>query len=160
MKSSLPHPRAVVPCAIMTPRPIHILCVDDNELVCGALERKFAGDDDFVWCGSLPDATDLLAKVADCNAHVVLLDLDMPGPDPLAEAGKLIRAMLQCRVVVLSGRYSETLVERALAIGAAGYLSKAEASSEIIEAVHKAAAGEVVLGHEVRIAFGLRTSVR
>lgn len=80
----------------------------------------------------------------------------MSGPDPLSEMKRLLEALPQCRVIVLSGQMNESLMDRALGNGAAGYLSKAEASTEIIEAVEQAAAGAVVLGSEVRMAVGLR----
>lgn len=134
----------------MTITPIRVLCVDDNELVCAALERKFSGATGFEWCGALPDASTLVRRALECRPHVVLMDLDMPGLDPLSQVRSLGQAVPGCRVVVLSGLLTESLVERALAAGAAGYLSKAASSQEIVEAVERAAAGEVVLSAEVR----------
>jgi two-component system response regulator DesR len=140
----------------MEATPIRVLCVDDNELVCGALQRKFAGAQGFEWCGALPDASTLIPRALELRPNVVLMDMDMPGPDPLSQVRRLGEALPGCRVVVLSGLLTETLVDRALASGAAGYLSKAASSSEIVEAVERAAAGEIVLGTEVRMCFGTR----
>lgn len=144
----------------MAVAPIRVLCVDDNQLVCDALERKFAGLDGFHWCGALPDAGLLTQRALEVRPHVVLLDMDMPGPDALEEMQRLLKVMPECRVIVLSGLLTETLVERALSSGASGYLSKAAASSEIVDAVERAAAGETVLGMEVRIVYGGRIPAR
>jgi two-component system response regulator DesR len=137
----------------MAATPIRILCVDDNELVCGALQRKFAGTSGFEWCGALPDASVLVPRALECRPHVVLMDMDMPGPDPLGEVRRLGGVLPECRVLVLSGLLTASLVERALAAGAGGYLSKAAASSEIVDAVERAAAGEMVLSPEVRMYY-------
>jgi DNA-binding NarL/FixJ family response regulator len=131
--------------------PIRILCVDDNDLVLGALERKFAALPGFEWCGTLPDASGLLAQSQACRPHVVLLDLDMPGPDALSQVRELRRSLPQCRVLVLSGMLTEAIVERAVDAGAWGYVSKGEASGEIIDAVRRVAAGQFVLSREVQM---------
>jgi DNA-binding NarL/FixJ family response regulator len=131
--------------------PIRILCVDDNELVCQALERKFAGLDGFEWCGSLGDAADLVQRTVECEADVVLLDVDMPGPDALSCIPLIQKARPECRVVVLSGMLTQALVDKALDAGASGYLSKADSSGEIIEAVRRVAEGEIVFSPEVRV---------
>jgi two-component system response regulator DesR len=136
--------------------PIRVLCVDDNELVCGALQRKFSDNPGFEWCGALPDAAMLVPRAMECRPHVVLLDMDMPGPDPLGELRRLGQSLPACRVVVLSGLLTASLVDRAVAAGATGYLSKAATSAEIVDAVERAAAGEVVMGQEVRVCLGDR----
>jgi DNA-binding NarL/FixJ family response regulator len=134
----------------MSPR-IRIVCVDDNDLVCGAMERKFSGNPAFEWCGALPDAHELVDRIVEIKPDVLLLDLCMPGPDPLEQVPKIIRAVPECRVIVLSGVVSPTLVERAFKAGARAYLSKADASAEIVDAVERTAAGERALGTEVRM---------
>jgi DNA-binding NarL/FixJ family response regulator len=95
--------------------PNRVLCVDDNELVRDALERKFRGMPEILWCGCLPDVSNLVARAAEARANVVLLDLEMPGPDPLVAPRRLTRSLPQCRVLVLSGTATESLVDRALA---------------------------------------------
>jgi two-component system invasion response regulator UvrY len=85
---------------------------------------------------------------------VVLLDLDMPGRDTLEVIRELAAADPSVRVVVLSGLLNPPLVNRVLAAGAWGYLSKGETSGEIVEAVRRVASDEPVLGPEARTVYG------
>lgn len=135
----------------MIENPIRILCVDDNELVCGALERKFTTDRGFEWCGSLPDASRLLEWAKEHRPNVVLLDVDMPGPDPVVVLRKLSTSLPEVRTVVLSGHISQSLLDRVFAAGAWGYLSKGDDSTTIVDSVRRVASGEFVLGPEVQV---------
>jgi PAS domain-containing protein len=136
------------------PDGIGVMAVDDNELVRDALERKFSGLDGFRWCGSLGCADSLMDEVRKRRPHILLLDLDIPGSDPLTAIPRLGKVDPVLRVIVLSGLLTPALIERALAAGAAGYLSKADAHVELADAVERAFRGETVLGTEVRHVLG------
>jgi CheY-like chemotaxis protein len=136
------------------PDGIGVMAVDDNELVRDALERKFSGLDGFRWCGSLGCADSLMDEVRKRRPHILLLDLDMPGSDPLSAIPRLTKVDPVLRVIVLSGFVKPALVERVLAAGASGYLSKADAHAELADAVERAFKGQTVLGTEVRHILG------
>ncbi len=134
--------------------PIRIMSVDDNQLVREALERRFTATEGFEWCGALPDARGLLARAREWRADLILLDLEMPGPDPFAAIKSLARRLPGAKVVVLSGSVTPGLVAKALGAGACGFLSKADEVRAMVEVVHEVAAGKVETGPEVRAVCG------
>lgn len=134
--------------------PIRIMSVDDNKLVREALERRFTATEGFEWCGALPDAKGLLARAREWRADLILLDLEMPGPDPFAAIRRLARHLPGAKVVVLSGSVTPGLVAKALSAGACGFLSKADEVRAMVEVAHEVAAGKVQVGPEVRAVCG------
>ena len=69
--------------------PIRVMCVDDNDFVAEAIRRKLSVDPGFAWAGWLPEARQLVEKVKENKADVVLLDIDMPGKDSFEALGEL-----------------------------------------------------------------------
>lgn len=137
----------------MTPA-IRVLCVDDNPLVADALALHLEGAGGFAWLGSRPDASSLAVAALELLPDLVLLDVDMPGPDPFEALLELGRVVPSARVVVLSGHVRRELVDRALEAGAWGYLSKGESPQAILEALRRVHAGEVVIGGDARASLG------
>lgn len=135
-------------------RLIRVLCVDDNPLVAEALAMHLEGAGGFDWIGQRPDATSLASAAVELAPDLVLLDVDMPGPDPLEALVELGRIAPSARVVVLSGHVRRELVDRALEAGAWGYLSKGESPRAILEALRRVHAGEVVIGSDARASLG------
>lgn len=129
--------------------PIRVLCVDDNGLILDALARQVAGQTDMLFVGGLPTAETLVSEVAAKHPDVVLLDMNMPGPDPVAAIAELQRAHPEVRVLALSGYVRADIVDRVTAAGGMGYLSKGEPPTFIMNAVRRAVAGEFVLSPEV-----------
>ncbi|MEM7228654.1 MAG: response regulator, partial [Planctomycetota bacterium] len=66
----------------MTQPPIRILCVDDHSFLVAGLRAKIEAELDLEFVGSLGSATTLVQEVAAKRPNVVLLDIEMPGPDP------------------------------------------------------------------------------
>lgn len=126
--------------------PIRVLCVEDNQLVAEAIERKLSGDPRFESAGWVNTQPALTERLASSQVDVVCMDLDMPGQDTL-EMIRFIRAEHpECRVLVLTGRLGASYVDAAVAAGANGYLSKADESRVILDSIARVRAGEFVLG--------------
>jgi CheY-like chemotaxis protein len=69
-------------------------------------------------------------------ADLVLCDIEMPGRDGLGTINELRRAYYGVKVVAMSG--SDVMLEVAIALGAAGTLSKPFAMAELLSAVDRA----------------------
>jgi signal transduction histidine kinase/DNA-binding NarL/FixJ family response regulator len=140
-----------------TPRPrasagrdVRLLCVDDNALVLASLARMAAIAGDIRVVGTLARADSLVSAAEELKPDVVLLDLEMPGLDTM-EAIRLVRGKVpRARVVVLTGTINPGAVTRALRAGAAGFVTKADAESEILDAVREAARGRTALSTEAK----------
>jgi DNA-binding NarL/FixJ family response regulator len=133
----------------MADEPIRVLCVDDNDFVAEAIRRKLSLNPGFFWAGWLPDAKDLVEKVSESKADVVLLDIDMPGKDSFEALAELAAACPQARVIMLSGYIRSDYIDRAVEAGAWGYVSKNENTDTILAAIQQVARGQFAMGSEV-----------
>jgi two-component system response regulator DesR len=132
------------------PRPIGVLCVDDNPLVAEAVAAKLRLEGGFEWMGHLAAADDLAATVLQRRPSIVLLDIDMPGLDPFDAMHDLLECCAECRVIVFSGLVTQELLERAIRSGAWGYVSKSDGEEAMIDSIRLVALGEFALSPEVR----------
>ena len=95
--------------------------------------------------GESADGLQALDRIRELRPDLALLDLRLPGLDGIEVLRALGEETLDTRVLLLSAYSDGALVYEALEAGAAGYISKDAAASEIVAAIRSAAAGETVL---------------
>jgi DNA-binding NarL/FixJ family response regulator len=129
--------------------PIRVLIVDDDPLVRSGLAMLFAATDDIRVVAESSDGSEVGPAVDAYGPDLVLMDIRMPKLDGLA-ATELLRARDAAPdVIVLTTFDADEHVLRALRAGASGFLLKDTPPGEIVAAVRKVAAGEVMLSPEV-----------
>lgn len=133
----------------MTPS-IKVLCVDDNFLVTEGLKTKLSMSGGFEWVGQLPNAEGLVELVQKTKPDVVLMDIDMPGPDAFEALRELSSLCPDVRTIMISGYVRNDLIDQAIEAGAWGYVAKGEAAEAIVDAIRRVARGEFALGPEVQ----------
>lgn len=97
-----------------------------------------------------------LAEIARAEPDVALLDIQMADLDGVQVARVIERESRSTRTLFLSAYYDQEIVYKALAAGAAGYLSKDARGNEIADAVVAVARGETVLGRDIQAAVAQR----
>lgn len=137
----------------MGSKSIKVLCVDDNDFVAEAIERKLRREPGFEWAGWLPDTTNLTERVRESGTEVVLLDVDIPGRDSFEALAELSSAEPSIRVIMLSGHVRSDYIDRAVEAGAWGYLSKGEENDVILGAIRRVAEGGFALGNEAESVY-------
>lgn len=135
------------------PTPIRVLVIDDNELVCDAMARKLCAPL-FDYLGSSTSLEGIDEVLDELRPQVVVLDLGLPGCDPLEWLRGLSRRPDRLRVAVLSGHIDPQSVRRAVAAGADAYLSKSEPSAVLVDLLVRVAGGERVLSPDVQAYVG------
>jgi hypothetical protein len=83
--------------------------------------------------------------VPDLDPDVVILDISMPGLNGFETADELKRSGSRARIVFLTMHQDDTFVAKAIGCGAAGYVPKMNAWSDLAPAVHHALAGRQYL---------------
>jgi two-component system response regulator NreC len=144
------HSHAVSTAFTMTtPRTIRILCVDDHAFLADGLKARFSMEKDLECVGRLSTADNLVDEAKRCRADIVLLDIEMPGPDPFEAAADLKRRLLDVKVIILSAYVRDHYIDAAYKSGCWGYFSKSDDTAEIVGGIRKVASGQFAMGPKV-----------
>jgi two-component system nitrate/nitrite response regulator NarL len=100
--------------------------------------------------GSAGNGREALEQIRRVQPDVALLDVKMPELDGIAVVRAVTRDALPTRIVFLSAYVDSAVAYRALAEGAAGFLSKEASATAVCDAIVAAARGETVLSPEVQ----------
>lgn len=120
---------------------IRIFIVDDHPMIMEGLIFTMQGAGDIEIVGTAGDAETALDMLSDLNPDLILLDLTLPGMSGLDLATRLHRENPAIMVVILTANTDETSIQKAIAAGARGYLSKDAGRTELLEAIRKVAGG-------------------
>jgi DNA-binding NarL/FixJ family response regulator len=131
----------------MTTRMIHVLLVDDQELVRAGLRTLAEHDGDITVVGEAADGRSGLGVVRGQRPDVVLMDIRMPVLDGIAATKAIVDdpALADVRVVVLTTFDEDENVMAAIRVGAAGYLLKDVSPIDLREGIRLVAAGDALL---------------
>jgi DNA-binding NarL/FixJ family response regulator len=125
--------------------PIRVLLVDDHAVVLEGLVMVLSRFDDLELVGTASGGAEGVARAAELQPDVVLLDLSMPDVDG-AEATRRIRAdQPQSKVLALTAFLEHRLVTEVIEAGATGYLLKSASGNELAEAIRTVASGGTIL---------------
>jgi two-component system response regulator NreC len=124
---------------------LRILLVDDHPVLRTGLRTLLEQESDMKVVGEAADGHEAVALAKRLRPDVIIMDISMPGLDGL-EATRQIRALdLPVHVLILTVHAQERYLFPVLKAGAAGYLNKTAADSELITAVRTVAAGGAFL---------------
>jgi DNA-binding NarL/FixJ family response regulator len=126
---------------------ISLLIVDDHEVVRAGLKSLLQGTDIRIIAEADNGATGLKLTIKH-KPDLVLLDVRMPDTDGLNCLARIKLDLPNIPVVMFSAYDNPTYVARAVALGAAGYLSKAASKKEIVDAIHAASKGDSIWTRE------------
>ncbi|WP_277182936.1 response regulator transcription factor [Caballeronia sp. BR00000012568055] len=118
-----------------------VLIADDHTLVRAGLRHLLDHESGFEVVGEGNDAASTLALVRQTAAHVLVLDLSMPGRSGLELLKQIKDEKPALRILVLTMHAEQQYAARAFKAGASGYLTKESASSELVSAINKVASG-------------------
>jgi two-component system response regulator NreC len=122
---------------------IRVIVADDHGIVREGLRVLLRSAPDITVVGDAESGPAALALAQRLAPDVVILDLDMPGGDG-ATALRTIQAKTpNVRVLILTMHAEHERLLPLLEAGARGYLSKAAASVDLIEAIRVVASGEI-----------------
>jgi DNA-binding NarL/FixJ family response regulator len=122
-----------------------LLLADDHELVRRGLRLILDAQPDLEVVAEAADGEQALERGLDGRIQLAVLDVAMPGMSGLQVAAELTRRRPELRVLMLSVHDDEHYLYEALRAGAAGYVLKASASHDLVEACRAAMRGEPFL---------------
>ncbi len=120
---------------------IRVLVADDHKVVADGLCHLLEAQPDIDVCDAVRSGRDAVRRTSELHPDVVLMDINMPDLNGI-EATRLIRERDPgVRVLMLSVHADPMHIVRALRAGAAGYVPKSSAGSDVVEAVRTVQAG-------------------
>jgi two-component system, NarL family, response regulator NreC len=132
-----------------TPGKIRIVIADDHQVVRRGLQLLLDGEDDFEVVAEAGDVDTARRYVRGHHPTVLVADLNMPGGPILTAIPELRREAPDTQIVVLTMQEDPAYAREALRSGALAYVLKEAAEGELVEAVRRAASGEIYLNPQL-----------
>ena len=129
--------------------PVRVLLADDHNLVRAGLRKLLESMPDIEVVGEASSGLEILELAARLQPKIVLMDIAMPGLNGLEAMARLRESAPDIQVLILSMHQSEEYVRRALLQGAAAYLLKDAAPTELELALKAVLRGEIYLSAAV-----------
>jgi two-component system response regulator NreC len=132
--------------------PVRILMIDDHRIVTDGLHLLLGGQPDMRVVGEARTLDAALALALEPDPDVILADLVL-GPAHGADLVTALRGRFPHAAVLVLTMVDDWIVVRSvLTAGAKGYVPKAAAGADLIDAVRRVARGEDYLHHSVGVA--------
>lgn len=116
---------------------IRVLCVDDHAVLVEGIKAHFAIDGGMEVVGRLATAARLVEEVERLRPNVVMLDIEMPGPDAFEMADRLHQSHPEVRIMMLSAHVRDGFISASFKSGASAYFSKSDELEDITHGIHE-----------------------
>ncbi len=121
---------------------VTVFLVDDHPVVRRGLSALLGLEEDMEVVGEADTGRAAVALTRKTLPEVVIMDLSMPLLNGAEATRQIHQAIPAVKVLVLSSYGDEESVERLMQAGAAGYLTKESAATELIQAVREVHRGK------------------
>jgi two-component system response regulator NreC len=129
--------------------PVTIVLAEDHRVVRAALALLLEGHAGLTVVAETGTVAETERQVAVHHPRVLVLDIDLPDGSAIPAIPRMLQAAPQTRIVILTMHTDPGLAREALRAGATGFVLKEAAESELIDAIHAAAAGRTYLNPEL-----------
>ncbi len=126
-----------------------VIAIDDHPLFRKGVADLIGMDDSLKLVGEATNGLDGVKLARAKNPDLILLDIHMKGMSGIETLQAIKRIDLDSRVLMLTVSDSEEDVITALRLGADGYLLKDMEPEDILQCLHKAADGKVVINERL-----------
>src|SRR5881394_1303684 len=123
----------------MARKPIRVLVVDDEPMVCAHLRTILGAADTLDVVGNAYDGAEAVESVLRLGPDVVLMDLRMPGVDGISAIERIMALSTPPVVLALTTFDADSYVLRALRAGATGFLLKTTPPEDLVGLIQVAA---------------------
>jgi DNA-binding NarL/FixJ family response regulator len=124
------------------PPAIRVMVVDDHAMVREGLLALLQRQNAISVVGSVATGGEAVLGARHWGPDVIIMDLLLPDLNGIDAARRILGEFPQIRIIALSARETPKHVCRALRAGVRGYVVKAAAGSELIQAIHEVSAGK------------------
>ncbi|QIM16691.1 response regulator transcription factor [Leucobacter insecticola] len=141
----------------MSETPIRVMLVDDQELIRTGFRLVLLSEPGVAVVAEADDgeaALNALAELRDDSAgdpgcDIVLMDVRMPGMNGIEATARIVAEHPTVRVLVLTTFDLDEYAAGAIQAGASGFLLKDARPTELVDAIHRVAAGDAAMAPSV-----------
>ena len=126
-----------------------ILLVEDHRLVREAVRDALCKEPDFAVIGEVGSSQDALQSVQALNPDVIILDIGLPDFSGIELTRRLRQTGCRAQIVALSAYAEKHFVTEMLRAGAAAYVSKNAAGTELVQAIRAVERGQNYVSPDV-----------
>jgi two-component system, NarL family, invasion response regulator UvrY len=134
---------------------IRIMLVDDHAIVRSGFRRLLEQQPGCHVVAEAADADRAYALFMEHEPDVVVLDLSMPGVSGLDAIRRIIARKPSAKILVFSMHEDASLAERAIQLGARGYVTKSSAPETLAAAVTDIVQGRLALSPDIAQALAI-----
>jgi two-component system, NarL family, response regulator len=142
----------------MTPKPLRILLVEDDELFRLGLCVRLQQEPDLEIVAEAEDGETAIELVSQALLDIVLLDVGLPGIGGIEACRQIKQRQPHLPVLALTSHSESSLIARLIEAGAQGYCLKGIAADTLVLALRSVVAGaswwDQVATKEIHSAFG------
>jgi len=120
---------------------ISVLIADDHTIFRAGLKQILDDVPDITAIDEASNGQEVLARLAQAQYDVILLDISMPGESGVETLKQIKSIRPEQTVLILSMHPEEQYALRVLRAGASGYVTKGSDPEELISAIRKVATG-------------------
>lgn len=122
--------------------PIRVLIVDDHAMVRRGLRSLLSSFEDISVVGEAGDGASAVEVASHVSPDVILLDVQMTGPDGITVASQLQKRFPKSRIITLTAYDDDEYIKGALQAGAFAYVLKSSSDETIVEAIREVHRGK------------------
>ncbi len=114
---------------------IKVLIADDHAIVRTGLRALLDSEPSMKLVGEATGGYEAIELVGKSNADILVLDISMPDLDGISVTKKIKSRFPDLRILILTVHEDEAMLREAIRVGAAGYILKRAAETELISAI-------------------------
>jgi DNA-binding NarL/FixJ family response regulator len=114
---------------------VRILVADDHEVVRRGIAAQIAQCPDWEVIAEATNGLEAVELALRLEPEVIVLDFSMPELNGLAAARRILEALPEARILILTVHESEQVVREVLSAGAQGYVLKSDAGRTLMAAL-------------------------
>jgi two-component system response regulator NreC len=132
-----------------------VLIADDHGIVRAGLRALIGAESGFELVGEASGGYEAINLVEQTRPDVMVLDLSMPDLDGISVTRKIKPLAPDLKILILTLHEDEALLKEAIKAGAAGYILKHAAETELISAIRTILRGDLFVDPSmVRVLLG------
>ena len=128
---------------------INLFIADDHTMFREMLKDAISQDPEIVIKDEAQNGDEALEKLLKADFDVAVLDIAMPGLNGLDVLKEVVKIKPDQKILILSMYSEDQYAVRAFRAGAFGYITKSEATKELLNAIHKVASGSKYINSQV-----------